>query len=92
MAGRAGPVSPAHPDPDGSEELLSILDGRAESYQKWAAEYFERDVSLVIVREIYRRTPLSEEVVRQLNPVTSLAKLAADIAEIGYPLAEPKAP
>jgi len=84
---QVGPVRfpPAHPDRDGSEFLLSILDGRPETYQEWAADYFGRDVSLAAVREIYRGTPLSAETARQLNRDISIAELASDIKEIGYP-------
>src|SRR5262249_63172 len=30
-----------HPDPDGSEFLLSALDGRPETYHAWAADYYD---------------------------------------------------
>src|SRR5262245_42187834 len=75
-----------HPDPDGSEFLLSILDGSPEPYRAWAEDYFGRDVPLAAVQQIYRGVQLSAEIVGQLNPDVSLAELAADIREIGYPL------
>jgi hypothetical protein len=81
-----------HPDPDGSEFLLSILDGNPETYQAWAEDYFERDVALAAVQQIYRSAPLSGAIVRQLNPDISLAELATDIREVGYPLAEAGSP
>lgn len=82
-----GPVAfpPAHPDPDGSEFLLSALDGRPESYQGWAADYYEREVDLAAVEHVYRHRLLTPEVVTRLNPEMSLGELAADISEIGYP-------
>jgi len=85
-AWQVGPVQfpPDHPDPDGSEYLLSILDGRPETYQAWAVEYFSRDVPLAAVQHIYRGAPISAEIVEQLNPDLSIAELAADIKEIGY--------
>jgi hypothetical protein len=84
---RVGPIQlPANiPDPDGSESLLSILDGRPESYQAWATEYFEREVPLAPVRQIYGGVSLSNEIVSQLNPQLSLADLISDMKEIGYP-------
>ena len=74
-----------HPDPDGSEFLLSDLDGRPETYQAWAINYYEREVSLAAVEHVYRHRPLTPEIVVQLNPELSLAELVADMNEIGYP-------
>ena len=84
MAGRAGAV-PAESDPDGSEFLLSPLDGRPETYQAWVADYYECDVELATVEHVYRHQPLTAEVVAGLNPEVSLGDLDADISEIGYP-------
>jgi len=82
-----GPVEfPAdHPDPDGSENLLSALDGRPETYQEWATDYYERELSLAAVTHVYRHQPLTPEVVAQLNSQVSLAELVADVTEIDYP-------
>jgi len=91
---QTGPVQfpPGHSDPDGSEFLLSALDGRPETYQAWAADYFGRDVPLAAVQHIYRSAPLSVEIVEQLNPDLSLADLATDVNEIGYPVADLASP
>lgn len=82
-----GPVAfpPDHPDPDGSAFLLSILDGRPESYRGWAADYYERDVDAAAVAHVYAHRPLTAEVVARLNPEVTLDDLAADLDEIGYP-------
>jgi hypothetical protein len=50
-----GPVElpHGHPDPDGSESLLSALDDQPRTYQEWAAEYYEREVSLAEVEHVY---------------------------------------
>ncbi len=50
-----GPVAfPAdHPDPDGSESLLSILDGRPETYRAWAEDYYDRELNLASVEHVY---------------------------------------
>lgn len=86
-AWQVGPVAfpSAHSDPDGSQFLLSDLDGRPESYQNWATDYYERDVALAAVKDVYRHRPLTAELVARLNPEVSLGELAADISEIGYP-------
>lgn len=73
------------PDPDGSADLLSILDGRPESYQSFAADYYEREVELAAIEHVYAHRPLTRAVVVQLNPEATLQGLAEDIREIGYP-------
>lgn len=79
-------VFPNHPqDPDGSEFLLSPLDGDPQTYRAFAAEYYERDVDLSAVEHIYQNRALTAEVVAQLNLEVSLAELAEDAREIGYP-------
>lgn len=82
-----GPVNnpPGHSDPDGSEHLLSPLDGRPETYQAWAESYHEREVSLEMVQHIFGHRPLTAKVVNRLNPDVDLAGLESEIREIGYP-------
>ena len=72
-------------DPDGSAELLYILDGKPETYQQWAEEYYEVEVSLAAVKHVYAHLPLTAKIVAELNAGIGLADLAADITEIGYP-------
>jgi hypothetical protein len=82
----SGPVTlPPGDDPDGSAELLSILDGDPARYRAFAAGYFECDIAPSDVASIYRHAPLTEALVRRLNPAVTLASLARDIEEIGYP-------
>ena len=72
-------------DPDGSAELLRLLDGDPEAYRAWAEDYFETSVALSAVEHVFDHRPLTEEVVRVLNPELSLSDLAEDISEIAYP-------
>jgi hypothetical protein len=72
-------------DPDGSDALLAILDGRAATYQEFAESYYERSVNLSIIESIYHHQPLTQELISALNPGLSLEDLAADILEIAYP-------
>ncbi len=75
-----------HPDPDGSEFLLSAYDGRPETYHAWAEDYYQpRTFSLAAVRHVFEHRPLTEEVVRTLNLERSLAELAEEIRLAGYP-------
>jgi len=76
---------PPGDDPDGSEELLSILDGNPQRYATFSAEYYERVIDVADVEAIYRHEALTDALARRLNPDVELESLAADIAEIGYP-------
>jgi hypothetical protein len=76
---------PRGADPDGSQTLLVILDGKPKTYKAWAEDYYERRVNLAVVKQVYAHEPLTEELVQQLNADVTLKELAGDIKEIGYP-------
>ncbi len=78
-------VYPEGDDPDGSEDLLSILDGKPETYQNFAADYFEEDIPLAAVQHIYAHKLLTDGIISELNAEVSKAELRDDIEEIGYP-------
>ena len=62
---------PAGSDPDGSQGLLSILDGEPKAYAVWATEYYGEPVKQAAVREIYEHKPLTKTLTKQLNPEVS---------------------
>jgi hypothetical protein len=78
-------------DPDGSGRLLELLDGSPEVYRRFAEDYYERSVDPVAAREVYALRPLTQELVTTLNNELSLADLAGDVAEIGYPTDQSRA-
>ena len=81
-----GPVDfPPGPDPDGSANLLKILDGNPQSYVTFARDYFEHDPPFVAVDHIYRHRRLTQAIVSKLNPKVAIEDLVDDLAEIGYP-------
>jgi hypothetical protein len=79
-------VLPTTVDPDGSQSLLAILEGRPEQYVQFSQEYYERDPDLEIVRAVYGHRPLRKAMVVALNPDVDLKTLLADLKEIGYPM------
>jgi hypothetical protein len=84
---RAGNVSfPAGDDPDGSVEMLAILDGEPRTYQKWAEDYYQRPLSASAIHQIYGGAPLTAELAYELNPEVQFLSLFGDAAEIGYPI------
>jgi hypothetical protein len=92
VAWRNGNVSnPVGMDPDGSAHLLSIFDGNPQTYSQWAEEYYTRLVSVVLVEHLYSHKPLTESVVRELNPRatsrnhrTTFSKLATHLWPINW--------
>lgn len=76
---------PKSKNPDGLENLLFILDGDPLTYKEFAEEYYETEVDVSDIKEIYEHKPLTEELVEGLNQEISFEDLQPDIEEIGYP-------
>ncbi len=72
-------------DPDGSGELLRLLDGNPEAYRLWAEDYYETSIEREAVEQVMAYRPLTAELVRLLNPELSLIDLEEELAEIAYP-------
>lgn len=70
---------------DGLADLLYILDGNPQTYQEFAEEYYEVEIEISDIKEIYKHKPLSETLVKNLNKEVSLEDLQRDGEEIGYP-------
>jgi len=84
-----------YPYADGSEEMLSMLDGKPETYAAWAAEYYVEEVEemegveeipLSAIADIYAHKPLYQELVSAINPEANLKRLKQSVVQIGYPL------
>ncbi|MEV0676037.1 hypothetical protein AB0I60_05880 [Actinosynnema sp. NPDC050436] len=79
-------------DQDGADWLFGLLtDGTPEAFQDWAEDYYERPVDLGAVRHLYATRPLTAQVVTALNPDTTLAAVADEVAKIGYAMGAPAA-
>jgi hypothetical protein len=76
-----------HIGPDGSGMLEILLEGIADRYAEFAADYYEADVDRAAVRHIVAHRPLTDAVVHALNPGSAVGLLRADVAAIGYPTA-----
>ena len=75
---------PEGEDPDGSAEILSILDGKPETYASWATEYYERPIPLDAVKDLYAHKLLTQQLVSRLNKDRLLDDLEGDLDEVGY--------
>ena len=83
-----GPLSlPAEDDdPDGSKNLLNILDGNSRTFQEWAEYYHERTIPLDVIEAIYQHQPITDGLIMDLDVRDkNISELSADLAEIGYP-------
>ena len=76
---------PPGDDPDGSADLLRILDGNPKTYKTWSEEYYDRTVPVGLIKYIYEHKPLTTSFISKLNPNTNAEGLSKDIKEIGYP-------
>lgn len=76
---------PDHADPDGSQELLTILDGNPQTYHVYAEMNAGRPIDRAAVVAIYRHQPLTDATLFALNPAVSRAAITANCEEIGYP-------
>lgn len=85
-AWRCGPVIyPEGNDPDGSEWMLSMLDGSPRTYVEFARDYFELSVLEEAVEAVFAHTILSQELLNRFSSKRSLTSVVADAVEIGYP-------
>ncbi|HWY24564.1 MAG TPA: hypothetical protein VNX47_06575 [Nevskia sp.] len=81
----------AHPDPvfanteDGSETFLALLVTPPLFYQEFALDYYERELPLAAIEHIYANAPLSQELIRTLNPDLGLNDALESASEIAYP-------
>ena len=69
---------------DGSGILLSILDGKPETYQQYAQEYFGKAIDLSVVQHIYQHMPLTDELVKKLNDSLQITDIDLELRAIGY--------
>ncbi|MEO1443768.1 MAG: hypothetical protein AAFV33_25430, partial [Chloroflexota bacterium] len=69
---------------DGSDGLMWILDGDPKTYARWAEDYYEQKIDLAIVQWIYGRQPVTNAMVKALNPANSHGQLADELAGIKY--------
>ena len=62
-------------DPDGSEDILYLLDGDPEKYVEFCEDYYEKEIPLDIVERIYQGEPISLEMICELLTTNTLRVL-----------------
>ncbi len=72
-------------DKSAVKNLLELFDGNPMTYKKWAEEYYECELNIKYIEEVYKGSILSKEIVIGINPnFDDYEQLKADLAEIGY--------
>lgn len=79
---------PEGDDPDGSEWMLSLVAGTPLDYQTFAADYFEVEVQLEAIGEVFAHAPLSRNLLAQFPAGRAWDDLVVDAEEIGYSVAQ----
>ncbi|MEU7824196.1 hypothetical protein [Catellatospora sp. NPDC049133] len=82
-----GIVFPPDDSVDGAGMLAILLDDIVARYVAFAEDYYEIEVDPAAVGQVVAHQPLTDALVRSLNPTTALADLHDDVAAIGYPMA-----
>lgn len=77
---------PEGEDPDGSKQMLKILDGDPVTYQEFARNYYNVELPLEAIEHLYANLPLTEKIVRSLNAELSCSDVEKDRNEIAYPV------
>jgi hypothetical protein len=73
-----GPINyPDADDPDGSEYLLSILDGRPSIYKEFAEPYYEKKLDIDAIEQIYHLEILTTKIISGLNGEITLQSLTS---------------
>jgi hypothetical protein len=75
---------PTTHDPDGSEDFLAIYDGKPETYEAWARDYYETPVALDAVAAVYRHEALTEGLIHRLNAEASFEAVLGESANWPY--------
>ncbi|MEU8004296.1 hypothetical protein AB0B66_24340 [Catellatospora sp. NPDC049111] len=81
-----GIVFPPDDSVDGAGMLAILLDDIVDRYVAFAEDYYEIEVDPAAVGQVIAHRPLTDALVRSLNPTTALSDLHDDVAAIGYPM------
>ena len=72
---------------DGSEWMISELDGDPASYLAFARSRYKVDLDAASVSAIYDHDQMTPMLANSLNPSIDYSALTQDLLEIGYPIA-----
>ena len=73
-------------DPDGSQWMLSALDGKPETYRSFVEEYFELEVDVNAISRVFAHEALSAELLAAFPTSRNFQEIIKEAEEIGYPV------
>jgi len=73
--------------PDRTDRLSIRCDDIVDEYVDFASDYYETEIDRDAVAHVAALRPLTDEVVRALNPESNLAMVRTEVAATGYPVA-----
>ncbi|WMT42780.1 hypothetical protein RE628_11100 [Paenibacillus sp. D2_2] len=68
---------------DGSNYLLGMIYEAPQDYVDWAEDYYEMELPVDVVIQVYNGDPVSEEMILTLNPERDVRMALEEIREIG---------
>ena len=72
---------------DGSGDLLALLLGQPDDYQRWAVDYYQlNELQIEGVRAVFEHVPLNQHLAYRLNAESSFSDLLDEANAIGYPV------
>lgn len=71
---------------DGSADLLAHLTDFAEAYKEFASNYYGENIPIEVVQSVYDLMPLTERLVKSVNPELAIADALVSAREIAYPI------
>jgi hypothetical protein len=77
---------PYDTSPDGAERLNILGDDIVDRYVDFASDYYEIEVDRAAVAHVVAMRPLTDAVVRALNPDIDLTDVDDAVTRIGYPI------
>ena len=70
----------------GEDDLLRHLCGGPSDFAAFAEDYYEREVPVDVVAEVFRHAPITDRLVSSLNPDITLKDITDELhTQIGYP-------
>lgn len=72
----------------GADWLFKELDGRPETYARFAADYFEVHLETADIGPVFDHRPLDADLVSRLNPEADTASVLEEARSMDYPVSE----
>ncbi len=69
----------------GADDLLGIIGSGPEGYHRFAQDYYEREIDLHVVEQVFQHRVMDATIVSALTAEITLDDIQEELTEIGYP-------